>query len=138
MEWSTRQPGQLLTAAETAKPDIDYPASAGYCGHPRGRHRRHVHCLNDRRHPGRGGETFLVALEEARRGIQIVPLGVTQAFTTIVDNDAVPDGLTVSATPVRLTEDAGATEIAVTVTLDGTTQLTVETPVTIEFIDART
>ena len=60
---------------------------------------------------------------------------MTKAFTTIVDNDAVPDGLTVSATPEKLTEDAGVTEIAVTVTLDGTTQFTVDTPVTIEFIN---
>ena len=135
VEWSTRQPGQLLTAAETAKPDIDYPASADTVVIPAGDTAATFTVSTTDDTLAEGGETFLVALEEARRGIQIVPLGVTQAFTTIVDNDAVPDGLTVSATPVRLTEDAGATEIAVTVTLDGTTQLTVDTPVTIEFID---
>ena len=135
VEWSTRQPGQLLTAAETAKPDIDYPASADTVVIPAGDTAATFTVSTTDDTLAEGGETFLVALEEARRGIQIVPLGVTQAFTTIVDNDAVPDGLTVSATPVRLTEDAGATEIAVTVTLDGTTQLTVDTPVTIEFIN---
>ena len=135
VEWSTRQPGQLLTAAETAKPDIDYPASADTVVIPAGDTAATFTVSTTDDTLAEGGETFRVALEEARRGTQIVPLGVTQAFTTIIDNDAVPDGLTVSATPVRLTEDAGATEIAVTVTLDGTTQLTVDTPVTIEFIN---
>ena len=134
VEWSTRQPGQLLTAAETAEPDIDYPASADTVGIPAGDTAATFTVSTTDDTLAEGGETFLVALEEARR-TQIVPLGVTQAFTTIVDNDAVPDGLTVAATPVRLTEDAGATDIAVTVTLDGTTQFTVDTPVTIEFID---
>ena len=135
VEWSTRQPGQLLTAAETAKPDIDYPASADTVVIPAGDTAATFTVSTTDDTLAEGGETFRVAQEEARRGTRIVPLGVTQAFTTIVDNDAVPDGLTVTATPVRLTEDAGATEIAVTVTLDGTTQLTVDTPVTIEFID---
>ena len=135
VEWSTRQPGQLLTAAETAKPDIDYPASADTVVIPAGNTAATFTVPTTDDTLAEGGETFRVALEEARRGTRIVPLGVTQAFTTIVDNDAVPDGLTVAATPVRLTEDAGATDIAVTVTLDGTTQFTVDTPVTIEFID---
>ena len=135
VEWSTRQPGQLLTAAETAEPDIDYPASADTVVIPAGDTAATFTVSTTDDTLAEGGETFRVALEEARRGTQIVPLGVTQAFTTIVDNDAVPNGFTVSATPVRLTEDAGATEIAVTVTLDGTTQFTVDTPVTIEFID---
>ena len=135
VEWSTRQPGQLLTAAETAEPDIDYPASADTVVIPAGDTAATFTVSTTDDTLAEGDETFLVALEEARKGTQIVPLGVTQAFTTIVDNDAVPDGLTVSATPVRLTEDAGATEIAVTVTLDGATQFTVDTPVTIEFID---
>ena len=138
VEWSTRQPGQLLTAAETAEPDIDYPASADTVVIPAGDTAATFTVSTTDDTLAEGGETFRVALEEARRGtrvLRIVPLGVTQAFTTIVDNDAVPDGLTVAATPVRLTEDAGATDIAVTVTLDGTTQFTVDTPVTIEFID---
>ena len=153
VEWSTRQPGQLLTAAETAEPDIDYPASADTVVIPVGDTAATFTVSTTDDTLAEGGETFRVALEEARRGTgsesdpvplgvtqagsesDPVPLGVTQAFTTIVDNDAVPNGFTVSATPVRLTEDAGATEIAVTVTLDGTTQLTVDTPVTIEFID---
>ena len=134
VEWSTRQPGQLLTAAETAEPDIDYPASADTVVIPAGNTAATFTVPTTDDTLAEGDETYRVALEEAR-GTPIVPLGVTQAFTTIVDNDAVPDGLTVSATPVRLTEDAGATEIAVTVTLDGTTQFTVDTPVTIEFIN---
>ena len=139
VEWSTRQPGQLLTAAETAETDIDYPASADTVVIPAGNTAATFTVSTTDDTLVEGGETFLVALEEARRGAgappERVPLGVTQAFTTIVDNDAVPDGLTVSATPARLTEDAGATDLTVTVTLDGTTQFIVDTPVTIEFIN---
>ena len=135
VEWSTRQPGQLLTAAETAEPDVDYTASADTVIIPAGNTAATFTVSTTDDVLAEGGETFLVALEEARRGTRIAPLGVTKAFTTIVDNDAVPDGLTVSATPVRLTEDAGPTEIAVTVTLDGTTRFAVDTPVTIGFVD---
>ena len=135
VEWSTRQPGQLLTAAETAEPDVDYTASADTVIIPAGNTAATFTVSTTDDVLAEGGETFLVALEEARRGTRITPLGVTKAFTTIVDNDAVPDGLTVSATPVRLTEDAGPTEIAVTVTLDGTTRVAVDTPVTIGFVD---
>ena len=135
VEWSTRQPGQLLTAAESAEPDVDYPASADTVIIPAGNTAATFTVSTTDDILAEGSETFLVALEEARRGTRIAPLGVTKAFTTIVDNDAAPDGLTVSATPVRLTEDAGPTEIVVTVTLDGTTQFTVDTPVTIEFVD---
>ena len=139
VEWSTRQPGQLLTAAETAEPGADYPASTGTLTIPAGDTAATFTVSTTDDTLAEGGETFRVALEEARRetgaSSERIPLGVTTAFTNIVDNDAVPDGLTVAATPVRLTEDAGATDIAVTVTLDGTTQFTVDTPVTIEFID---
>ena len=136
VEWSTRQPGQLLTAAETAEPDVDYPASTGTVAIPAGNSSATFTVSTTDDTLAEGGETFRVTLEKARRGTgALVPLGVTKAFTTIVDNDAVPDGLTVSASPVRLTEDAGATDITVTVTLDGTAQFTVDTPVTIEFIN---
>ena len=139
VEWSTRQPGQVLTAVETAEPDIDYLASADTVVIPVGATAAMFTISTTDDTLAEGGETFQVELEEARRGTgvspQRIPLGVTQAFTTIVDNDDVPDGITVSASPKRLTEDAGATDIAVTVTLDGVSQLTVDTPVTIEFIN---
>ena len=139
VEWSTRQPGQVLTAAETAEPDIDYLASTDTVVIPAGSAAAMFTISTTDDTLAEGGETFQVELEEARRGTgvsaQRVPLGVTQAFTTIVDNDDVPDGITVSASPKRLPEDAGATDIDVTVTLDGMSQLTIDTPVTIEFVN---
>ena len=139
VEWSTRQPGQLLTAAETAEPDIDYPASTSTVGIPAGSTSAMFTVSTTDDTLAEGDESFRVELEEARRGASAssgrVLLGVTQAFTTIVDNDVAPQGITISASPRRLTEDAGLTDIEVTVTLDGTSQLTVDTPVTIEFID---
>ena len=139
VEWSTRQPGQVLTAAETAEPDIDYPASTDTVVIPAGSAAAMFTVSTTDDTLAEGDETFRVELNKALRGNgaspERVPLGVTQAFTTIVDNDVVPDGITVSASPKRLTEDAGATDIAVTVTLDGVSELTVDTPVTIEFIN---
>ena len=139
VDWSTRQPGEALTAAETAEPDIDYLASMDTVVIPAGSAAAMFTISTTDDTLAEGGETFQVELEKARRGTGAPPawvsLGVTHAFTTIVDNDVVPDGITVSASPKRLTEDAGATDIAVTVTLDGTSQLTIDTPVTIEFIN---
>ena len=137
VEWSTRQPGQVLTAVETAEPDVDYLASTDTVVIPAGSAAAMFTISTTDDTLAEGGETFQVELEEARRGTGASPLslGVTHAFTTIVDNDDVPEGITVSASPKRLTEDAGATDIAVTVTLDGTSQLTVDTPVTIEFVN---
>ena len=139
VEWSTRQPGQLLTAAETAEPDIDYPASTGTVAIPAGSTAAEFTASTTDDTLAEGDETFRVELDKALRGTGAPPkrvlLGVTQAFTTIVDNDVAPQGITISASPRRLTEDAGPTDIEVTVTLDGTSQLTVDTPVTIEFID---
>ena len=65
----------------------------------------------------------------------MVPLGVTEQTGTILDDDDPPDSLTLTADPARVAEDAGATDLSVTVTLDGTTQFAVDTPVILEFIN---
>ena len=66
----------------------------------------------------------------------MVPLGVTAAEGTIADDDTAPTGLTISSVSHnQVDEDAGATDITVTVALDGTTQFTVDTPVTVAMID---
>ena len=82
----------------------------------------------------------MVVLEEATIGnstpAEMVPLGVTRAEGTILDDDTAPTGLTISSVSHnQVDEDAGATDITVTVALDGTTQFTVATPVTVEMID---
>ena len=61
---------------------------------------------------------------------------MTVAEGTIIDDDTAPTGLTISSVSHNeVDEDAGATDITLTVALDGTTQFTVATPVTVEFID---
>ena len=40
VDWSTRQPGEVLTAAETAEPDIDYLASMDTVVYPCRQRRR--------------------------------------------------------------------------------------------------
>ena len=87
-----------------------------------------------------GDETFTVTLVGATKGTgtppEMVPLGVTEQTGTILDDDTAPDSLTITADPARVvTEDAGATDLSVTVTLGGTTQFAVDTPVTVEFIN---
>ncbi len=86
-----------------------------------------------------GDETFTVTLVGATKGTdtppEMVPLGVTEQTGTILDDDTPPDSLSVTADPDRVAEDAGATDLTVTVTLGGTTQFAVDTPVTVEFIN---
>ena len=138
VEWSTRQPGDALTPVETADTDVDYMASTGAVTIPAGSTGATFTVSTTEDNLFEGDETFRVKMGSARRGSDNVPKGVTQVFTTIVDNDAVPGGITVSASPRMLTEDAGPTDITVTVTLDGTAQLGVDTPVTIEFLNQPT
>ena len=78
-----------------------------------------------------GTETFIVTLTEEEES---PPLGTYYAIGTITDNDVAPDGVTVSATPRRAAEDAGATDISVTVSLDGSGQFTTDTAVTLKFL----
>ena len=139
VEWSTRQTGDTLSADETAVPDVDYTADTGTVEIPAGSTSTTFTVTTTDDILAEGEETFRVVLEEARKETgtpqEMVPLGVTEAVGTIVDNDTAPDGLTITANPKRMTEDAGATDISVTVTLDGSTLSTVDTPVTIEFIN---
>ena len=140
VDWSTRQAGDALSADETAEPDEDYTAETGTVAIPVGSTSATftVSTIDDTLHEG--NETFRVVLEEARNGTatppEMVPLGVTEAIGTIVDNDSAPTELTISSVSHnQIDEDAGATDITVTVALDGTTQFTVDTPVTVETID---
>ena len=79
-----------------------------------------------------GDETFLVELTEAVGGI----ISDTEATGTITDDDAAPNGITLSVdtngstsgTPSTVAEDAGATVVTVTATVNGTTR----------YVDAKT
>ena len=79
-----------------------------------------------------GDETFLVELTEAVGGI----ISDAEATGTITDDDAAPNGITLSVdtngatsgTPSTVAEDAGATVVTVTATVNGTTR----------YVDAKT
>ncbi len=140
VDWSTRQAGGTLSADETAEPDRDYTAETGTVAIPAGSSSATFTVTTLEDTLNEGNEKFRVALEEARNGSstphEMLPLGVTEAVGTIVDNDPAPTGLTISSVSHNeVDEDAGATDITVTVALDGTTQFTVDTPVTVEMID---
>ena len=140
VDWATRQAGDTLSADETAEPGADYTALTGTVSIPVGSSSATftVSTIDDTL--VESSETFRVVLEEARNGTnmppEMLPLGVTEAVGTITDNDTAPTGLTISSvTPDQVDEDAGATDLTVTVALDGTTQFTIDTPVTVEMID---
>ncbi len=138
--WSTKQVGNSLDAGETAVPDKDYTAASGTVAIPAGDRSATFTVATTQDTLAEGVETFVVMLEEVTIGNssppEMVPLGVTKAEGTIVDDDTAPTGLTISSVSHnQVDEDAGATDITVTVALDGTTQFTVGTPVTLEMID---
>ncbi len=138
--WSTKQAGDALDVGETALPDKDYTAASGTVAIPAGDRSATFTVTTTQDTLVENAETFVVVLEEATIGNssppEMVPLGVTRAEGTIVDDDTAPTGLTISSiSHNQVDEDAGATNITVTVSLDGTTQFTVDTPVTVETID---
>ena len=138
--WSTKQAGDALDPGETALPDKDYAAVSGTVSVPAGDRSATFTVATTQDTLVEGTETFLVVLEEATIGNssppEMVPLGVTAAEGTIVDDDTAPTGLTISSVSHnQVDEDAGATDITVTVALDGTTQFTVDTPVTVAMTD---
>ena len=139
VDWKTRQPGQSLGLGESAQHGTDFQSATGTVAIAAGSRSGTFTVSTTEDTLAEGDESFRVFLIEAqkRSGFlpELFPLGVTQATGVITDNDTVPDGLTMSVTPGRVSEDAGATDLSVTVSLDGTAQLPVDTPVTIEMIN---
>ena len=138
--WATKQSGDALDPGETALPGKDYTAASGTVAIPAGNRSATFTVATTQDTLAEGDETFVVELEEATTGNsmppEMVPLGVTGAEGTIADDDAAPTGLTISSVSHnQVDEDAGATDITVTVALDGTTQFAIATPVTVEMID---
>ena len=71
-----------------------------------------------------GNETFLVELTGAVGGT----IATAEATGTITDDDTAPTGITLSVSPAAVREDAGATVVTVTATVNGTTR----------YVDAKT
>ncbi len=75
-----------------------------------------------------GDETFNVGLRSAKKGgdpatSTAVTMAISSVTATILDDDTAPASITLTATPDRVDEDAGETDLAVTATLDGSTRL---------------
>ena len=75
-----------------------------------------------------GDETFTVVLRSAKKGDDPatstdVTMAIRSVTATILDDDTAPASITLTATPDRVDEDAGETDLAVTATLDGSTRL---------------
>ena len=84
-----------------------------------------------------GAETFRLNLIRARIGqdAEALPLGVSTAVGTIWDNDIAPTGMTLTAAPDRVSEDAGATAVTVTAALNGQRSLVNDTRVQLALED---
>ena len=129
VDWATRE----ALGEDTAEEDVDCPAATGTVSIPAGS-TSVTFTVNT---TVEIDEAFQVVLTEARLAAtpsEAVPLGTYQAVGTITAA-AAPTGLAVTVSPGRVDEDAGATDLTVTVSLDGTTQFTVDTPVTVEMVD---
>ncbi len=136
--WATRSVGDTLGFGETAEPGDDYTADSGTVSIAAGDTSGTFSVQTTDDSLVEGSEIFIVTLEEATKGTEtpheFVPLGTYFATGTITDNDVAPDGVTVSATPRRADEDAGATDISATVSLNGSGQFTTDTAVTLRFL----
>ena len=111
--WSTKQAGDALDTGETALPDKDYTAAGGTVAIPAGDRSATFTVTTSGDTLVEGTETFVVTLEEATIGTssppEMVPLGVTRAEGTILDDDTAPTGLTISSVSHnQVDEDAGA------------------------------
>ena len=137
--WATKSAGDTLGFGETAQPDSDYTAESGSVSIAAGDTTGTFTVQTTDDTLVEGSETFVVTLEEATKGTDTPPefvlLGTYFATGTITDNDTAPDGVTVTVSPTRVDEGTGATDITVTVSLEGTAQFTTDTPVTLEFED---
>ena len=84
-----------------------------------------------------GAETFRLNLVRAQTGQdpEALTLGVSTAVGTIWDNDIAPTGMMLAAAPDRVSEDAGATAITITATLNGQRSLANDTQVQLALED---
>ena len=135
VDWRTADdPG----AESAATAGVDYTAASGTLTVPAGLTSAviTVETLDDTL-AAEGAETFRLDLVRAQTGqdAEALPLGVSTAVGTISDNDIAPTGMTLAAAPDQLSEDAGATAITVTATLNGQRLLARDTQVQLALED---
>ena len=136
--WTTTQAGDTFGFGETAVPGADYTAATGTVAIQAGDTSGTFTVQTTDDVLVEESEAFLVHLDEVTKGSgtppERVPFGTYFATGIITDNDIAPDGVTITATPRRVNENNGPTDITVTVSLDGTSRFTTDTPVTLRFI----
>ena len=137
--WTTDEPGEAVADDQKAKPNEDFNADDGTVAIPAGSTSVTLTVPTTDDTLVEKTEYFRVVLQEATKGsgvpAEMVPLGATYATGAVTDDDAAPDGISVSVDTTNIAESAGAWPLSVTVSLDGTTQFSHDTPVTIEFIN---
>ena len=125
-------------AESAATAGVDYTAASGTLTVPAGLTSAviTVETLDDTL-AAEGAETFRLDLVRAQTGqdAEALPLGVSTAVGTILDNDIAPTGMTLAAAPDQVSEDAGATAITVTATLNGQRSLARDTQVQLALED---
>ena len=138
VDWETADdPG----AESAATAGVDYVAAASTLIVPAGNTSAviTVRTIDDAR-AAEGTETFRLDLTHARidsgPDAEDLPLGVSTAVGTVLDNDIAPTRITLTATPYRVSEDAGATALTVTAALNGHRSLANDTRVLLALEDA--
>ena len=129
VQWKTEQYGSLLPLDERATAGSDYEAGGGTVTIPPGEETATILVVTTQDALAENTERFLVKLTGASRvpdgGVpENVALGAFSAEGSILDDDVAPTAVTLSATPATVPEGAGATELAITATLNTTTALT--------------
>ena len=134
--WQTWQDQDNAPEDETAAAGVDYQISSGTVTISPGNTTGTLTVATTQDSVAEGDEQFRVTLTGASRRIDTdtatpVALGVFSAEGTILDDDDPPTTVTLSVNPGSVDEDAGATELSVSATLDGTISLAVDTPVSL-------
>ena len=137
VDWETADdPGAEFAATA----DVDYVAAASTLIVPAGNTSAviTVRTIDDTR-AAEGTETFRLDLTHARidsgPDAEDLPLGVSTAVGAVLDNDIAPTRITLTATPDRVSEDAGATALTVTAALNGQRSLANDTRVRLALED---
>ena len=129
VQWTPEQYGSLLPLDERATAGSDYEDGGGTVTIPPGEGNAKILVATTQDSLAENTERFLVKLTGASRvpdggNPENVALGGLSAEGSILDDDVAPTAVRLSATPVTVPENAGATELAVTATLNTTTALT--------------
>ena len=134
--WETWQDQDNAPEDETAAAGVDYQISSGTVTISPGVTTGTLTVATTQDSVAEGDEQFRVTLTSASRSTDTdtttpVALGVFSAEGTILDDDDPPATVTLSVNPGSVAEGAGATELSVSATLDGSVSLAVDTPVSL-------